>query len=207
MLYSQANSLGESVSLDGIGVGGVWASGNSLGNTLVSMKTLSSSAHALIAAAITTGALGLGGCVSIVHGGNRDVALSSFPAGANVTISRADTGAPVKTGTTPMVASLDPKRGYFKGQPYTVTFDLAGYESVDFTVYPKMSGWYLGNILFGGVIGMVAVDPVTGSMWNLEPKAIEATLSAASGAPMVDTADAASSVSAASATTSASSRD
>jgi hypothetical protein len=29
-----------------------------------------------------------------------------------------------------------------------------------------MSGWYCGKLLFGGLIGMLAVDPATGAIWN-----------------------------------------
>lgn len=38
-----------------------------------------------------------------------------------------------------------------------------------------MDGWYWGNILFGGLIGMLAVDPATGAMYKL-PKATSAGL-------------------------------
>jgi len=32
---------------------------------------------------------------------------------------------------------------------------------------PSISGWYWGNILFGGLIGMLIVDPITGAMYKL----------------------------------------
>ena len=32
----------------------------------------------------------------------------------------------------------------------------------------KLDGWYFGNLLFGGLIGMVIVDPITGAMYRLE---------------------------------------
>ena len=41
-----------------------------------------------------------------------------------------------------------------------------------------MNGWYFGNILFGGLIGMIAVDPATGAMYTLQPKAVDTTLDA-----------------------------
>jgi hypothetical protein len=31
-----------------------------------------------------------------------------------------------------------------------------------------MDGWYIGNILFGGLIGILIVDPLTGAMWKLD---------------------------------------
>ena len=30
-----------------------------------------------------------------------------------------------------------------------------------------MDGWYIGHILFGGLIGFLIIDPATGSMWKL----------------------------------------
>jgi len=34
----------------------------------------------------------------------------------------------------------------------------------------------LGNIIFGGLVGMIVVDPLTGAMWDLEPADIEQPL-------------------------------
>lgn len=31
--------------------------------------------------------------------------------------------------------------------------------------HPTVSGWYIGNILFGGLIGMIGVDLATGGMY------------------------------------------
>lgn len=33
-----------------------------------------------------------------------------------------------------------------------------------------MNGWYIGNLLFGGIIGLLIVDPATGAMWTLIPR-------------------------------------
>jgi hypothetical protein len=44
-----------------------------------------------------------------------------------------------------------------------------------------MSGWYIGNILVGGLIGMLAVDPVTGGMYVF-PDQVSAALDAAKAA-------------------------
>jgi hypothetical protein len=32
----------------------------------------------------------------------------------------------------------------------------------------SMNPWYIGNIIFGGLIGLVIVDPLTGAMWTLD---------------------------------------
>jgi len=40
-----------------------------------------------------------------------------------------------------------------------------------------LSGWYWGNILFGGLIGVLIVDPITGKMWKLPTDDITVNLS------------------------------
>ena len=118
----------------------------------------------------------LSGCASIVHSGNRSITINTQPAGAKASISK--TGGDVfSVNTTPCTVSLDPKRGYFKGQSYTLKLELPGYNPAQIELQPTLSGWYFGNLIFGGLIGMLAVDPVTGSMWNIEPGKIEQRLS------------------------------
>jgi hypothetical protein len=122
-------------------------------------------------------AIGLfgGGCASIVHGGNRLVTIATDPAGAKATISK-ESGDVVSVTTTPCTVSLDPKRGYFKGQSYRLKLELPGYQTAQLELRSEMSGWYWGNILVGGLIGMIAVDPVTGSMWNIAPNKVDQKL-------------------------------
>jgi len=119
-----------------------------------------------------------GGCASILHSGNRNLTINTDPAGAKATIAKLG-GETVAIQTTPCTVSLDPKRGYFKGQAYQLRLELPGYRTAEVTLQPTLSGWYWGNIVFGGLIGMVAVDPVTGAMWNIEPSRIEQKLSPA----------------------------
>jgi hypothetical protein len=116
------------------------------------------------------------GCASIVHGGPRNIPVASSPPGATVTIYDRD-GKEVLKQTTPFTASLKPKYGYFKGQTYRVVFEMPGYKATEVQLTSAISGWYFGNILFGGVIGMVIVDPNTGAMYNLMPTKIDQTLS------------------------------
>lgn len=123
-------------------------------------------------------ALLLGGCASIFNGGNRTLTISSDPPGAKATISKLD-GETVMVKTTPCTVSLDPRGGYFKGQAYVLRLELPGYRAEEIHLQPSLSAWYIGNVLLGGLIGMVAVDPVTGSMWNIEPSKIERKLSPA----------------------------
>lgn len=132
----------------------------------------------VIATAVSLLGLFGSGCASIVHGGARNVTINSQPAGAHVVITNTRTGSAVHSGTTPMTVSLSPKGGYFRGQAYTVSFKLDGYQPAEVQIKPTMSAWYLGNVIFGGLIGLIVVDPLTGAMWNLSPDKIEQPLSA-----------------------------
>jgi hypothetical protein len=131
------------------------------------------------------GALGAslfsGGCASIVHNGNRLVTIDSDPPGATASIRKAE-GEIVAAQTTPCSISLNPKRGYFKGQSYVLRLEMPGYQTTEVPLRATVSGWYFGNIVFGGLIGMLAVDPATGAMWNIVPGKIQRKLDSSQAA-------------------------
>ena len=77
-----------------------------------------------------------------------------------------------------MTVSLEPKKGYFSGQSYNVRVELKGYRTAELVIRPELSGWFFGNLIFGGPLGLLIIDPLTGSMWNLAPNKIEQSLSA-----------------------------
>jgi hypothetical protein len=39
----------------------------------------------------------------------------------------------------------------------------------------SVSGWYAGNLIFGGIIGLV-LDPISGGMFKLSPDLVSVTL-------------------------------
>ncbi|MHC8411033.1 peptidase associated/transthyretin-like domain-containing protein [Pseudomonas sp. Hz4] len=106
------------------------------------------------------------GCASIVGDSKYPVNVSSTPSGANFTITN-KAGVIVHNGSTPNTVTLPSGRGYFKGEAYTITFKKEGYADANATLETSMSGWYWGNIVFGGLIGMLVVDPLTGAMYKL----------------------------------------
>jgi hypothetical protein len=121
--------------------------------------------------------IGLSGCATIVHGGPRNISVASTPPGAKVSIyDRSNTL--VQTNTTPFVAKLPTRYGYFKGQQYRLVFEMPAYSTAEVKLTSSVSGWYFGNIAFGGFIGMLIVDPLTGAMFNLAPDKIEQPLTA-----------------------------
>ena len=67
-----------------------------------------------------------------------------------------------------MVLSAD--NGFFSRASYVVTFEKENYESVSMPLKAGMDGWYIGNVLLGGLIGILIVDPATGAMWSLDDR-------------------------------------
>jgi hypothetical protein len=120
----------------------------------------------------------LTGCATIVHNGPRQISVASTPPGAKVSIyDRSNRLGQVST--TPFVATLPTKFAYFKGQDYRLVFELPAYATTEVHLQSKVSRWYFGNVFFGGMLGLVVVDPSTGAMFNLIPDKIDQPLTAA----------------------------
>lgn len=110
--------------------------------------------------------LTLTGCASIIGKSNYPVTVRSEPAGAAIVIKNG-AGAIVHQGVTPSTVTLASGAGFFQGENYTLTFTMEGFPERSTVIERSISGWYFGNILFGGFIGMLIVDPATGAMWTL----------------------------------------
>lgn len=117
------------------------------------------------------------GCATIVAKSTQTIIVGSVPEGAAVTITNAS-GTPVHSGNTPMSVTLKKGRGYFKPEHYLVSITKEGFQPQQLKIDGAINGWYFGNIIFGGLIGMLAVDPATGAMYTLAPKDVTAALSA-----------------------------
>jgi hypothetical protein len=128
-------------------------------------------------AALVALAAAVGGCATIVSKSSQTITVTSVPEAATVKIKNGS-GVEVHGGTTPMTVTLKKGRGYFKAEHYIVSFSKDGYQTRDVAVSGQVNGWYFGNILFGGLIGMLAVDPATGAMYTLRPDKVESTLEA-----------------------------
>jgi len=116
----------------------------------------------LLCGLITTAA-----CSSIVHNGPRQFAINSTPEGAKVSAYKQGSSIAIDSGVTPKTFSLSPRKSFFSGQPYIIKVEKDGFKPVEVKLKPEISGWYWGNLFFGGLIGMLVVDPATGAMWNL----------------------------------------
>ncbi len=129
----------------------------------------------LLLATTVASSLVISGCASIVSDSSYPVALQSTPAGAAFTVTSKN-GTVVHSGTTPATVTLKSGAGFFSAATYKITMKKAGHEPQVITVDATLDGWYIGNILLGGLIGMLIVDPATGAMWKL-PEAASADLS------------------------------
>lgn len=121
-------------------------------------------------------ALGLSGCASIMNGSTQPVTIKSVPDGASVTVTNR-AGEKIHNGTTPVTLTLNRGAGYFRSETYKVEVKKEGYEPRQLDIVSNVNGWYIGNILFGGVIGLLAVDPATGAMYSF-PDSVSANLEA-----------------------------
>lgn len=110
----------------------------------------------------------LTGCATIVGKDVFPLTINSNPDGANIVIAD-EKGKKMFTGTTPSTVALAAGESYFHAKTYTITFSKQGYADQYATVKATLSGWYFGNILFGGIIGILIVDPISGKMWKLQP--------------------------------------
>ena len=105
----------------------------------------------------------LSGCATIVSGRTQDVMIRSMPSGATVYIDE------IAFGTTPLVANLIRKKRH------SIKIVKDGYQEVSRATTRGFNWWYIGNVGFGGIIGLI-VDPCTGAIFSVEPDEINATL-------------------------------
>jgi hypothetical protein len=107
------------------------------------------------------------GCASIVSKSDWPVTVNSKPDGAVCTV-RNKKGTVISKAVTPTIFTLKSGDGYFRSANYTLMFEKEGYQPATTELSTGLNGWYWGNIIFGGLIGMLIVDPATGAMWSLD---------------------------------------
>jgi hypothetical protein len=115
----------------------------------------------LVLLAVTTLGLiiSLTGCATIITGKYQEIPVTSDPSGAKV---RADTG---ETIITPGKFHL------IRNESHILIAEYPGYDSQQVALHNKAQGWVWGNIIAGGLIGLV-VDCSSGSSDELIPKEV-----------------------------------
>lgn len=117
----------------------------------------------------------LSSCASIVSRSQWPLTINTNPSGAKIEITD-KSGFTVYVGNSPATIRLKSGAGYFSKQSYSVKLTLDGYDEKIFPLECNLNGWYVGNIFFGGLIGILIVDPSTGAMYRLEREYVEETL-------------------------------
>lgn len=113
----------------------------------------------------------LASCASIVSKSNWPFAIDTNPSGAEVRITNRK-GVEIFKGRTPAATHLRSGAGFFTRESYVVTLAMNGYETKKINVECKLNGWYFGNVLIGGLIGFLIIDPATGAMYKLDSTGI-----------------------------------
>ena len=104
------------------------------------------------------------GCATIVHlGGNEELNVSSEPAGAKVVIDGTE------RGVTPLATKVERKKDH------AVVLTKEGFEENQSRVESHLSWWVAGNVILGGLIGIL-VDVLSGGGYTIEPDAVAVTL-------------------------------
>lgn len=127
------------------------------------------SKSALVLSLALFAGIALSSCASIVSKSDWPVTISSNPAGAMIKVIDED-GDVVHTGVAPFSVTLSARDGFFTKADYDVEATLAGHNTAHSRMSAKINGWYFGNIIFGGLLGLLIVDPATGAMWKLTDK-------------------------------------
>ena len=114
-------------------------------------------------AALAGAMLAMAGCATIVHGTTEKVQIDSNPDGADVVIDDS------QHVTTPAQIKLA------RGSAHKLVFHKAGYQDDTENLTSSTSGWILGNLIGGGVVGM-AIDASDGAGRKLSSDNVNVTL-------------------------------
>jgi hypothetical protein len=109
-------------------------------------------------------------CASIIHGTTQKIPVTSEPTAANVSLKCLE-------GTVE-AASLTPTTVVLKRNKVScaIVVSKEGYQPSAVQLQRKLSGWYIANLLIGGIVGFI-VDAADGAMFNQSPRFIRAILS------------------------------
>ncbi len=108
--------------------------------------------------------LGTVSCSSIFNGSQQDVEVKASESGAEIIINGNN------MGKTPATIKLQ------RGKDHIVEIKKSGYDTYRITTGQSITGWFWGNLLCGGLVGMV-IDLATGNAYDVEPSVINAQLS------------------------------
>ena len=115
------------------------------------------------------------GCATIVSKTSYPVYIHTDPPKAIVTITNKK-GKQIYRGASPATVRLNAGAGYFSKAEYQVKLSSPGFEEKIVPITFKINGWYFGNLVIGGLLGLLIVDPATGAMWKIKDPVVDETL-------------------------------
>lgn len=108
-------------------------------------------------------------CATIMRENSQTVPIKANVEKVDIKIIN-KSGDVVFEGQTPTTINLKTSaNGYFNPEKYTIIASKDGFKTEKAIVDWHVSGWYYaGNIVFGGLLGYLIVDPLTGDMYYLD---------------------------------------
>lgn len=120
----------------------------------------------LLTAASLVATMAMTSCATVFNRPVQPVKVTSEPSGMSFTVKTPD-GEVVGQGVTPGEVRLKTSSAYFRPATYQFEFRRGGKLIGTRTLTGELSGWYVGNVLIGGLIGMIVIDPLSGAMFTL----------------------------------------
>lgn len=114
-------------------------------------------------------------CATIVSKSKYPVTIDSTPRGADVTVTNRR-GDQIFSGKTPTLVRLKSGAGFFTNAKYAIKISKDGFTTKTVELRATLNGWYLGNLVFGGLVGLLIVDPASGAMYKLKQLDVNETL-------------------------------
>lgn len=121
--------------------------------------------------AFTLPCLLLSNCATIISRSNYPVTVNSQPQGLSFVVTNLRDNTVVSQGVSPQQVVLKSGGGYFRPAHYRIDVKKSGKVVASQNLDAGFNGWYVGNIVFGGLIGLLIVDPLTGAMYRLPENA------------------------------------
>lgn len=112
----------------------------------------------------------LSSCATVMRDHNQAIPIKSNVEKVDIKVIN-KAGETVFEGYTPTTLTLKTasKSGYFNPEKYTVVASKDGFQTQTQIIDWHVSGWYYaGNLLIGGLIGYLIIDPLTGDMYYLD---------------------------------------
>jgi hypothetical protein len=121
------------------------------------------------------------GCATVASGPRSQIVINSYPPNAHVVI-RDQEGKEVASVQTPAEVKLDRNVSMTKRAHYTATVESPGYQTQQVDMPYTFNPWSIGNILIGGIPGLVA-DGASGAMWMPSHDKIDVNLQPLGSSP------------------------